>query len=160
MIAPDNISNQLANGTPVTVAASQNGWLEISQPSVGWVALNLAKVSCGDSLPIVLQNLKHLQTQAMKYNVAASDTLIRYLLRGADGAYAEAAWGTFDYIAQNSPNVLVVALDHHNEATRQTILRRAIRHGMTSQGRTSFNIYLTSERTSPTLKTWQALTQK
>lgn len=42
----NNVVGQLEDGTPLTVVAEQNGWLQISSPIQGWVAKKRTKTVC------------------------------------------------------------------------------------------------------------------
>ncbi|MDG2615763.1 SH3 domain-containing protein [Thermoleptolyngbya sichuanensis XZ-Cy5] len=155
------VIGQLPNGTPVRVAQSYNGWLKIRQPLVGWVSMDLTRVSCGDSLAEVQQNLNALQAKEEMLYVEAADTLVRYLYRGAEGAFAEAAIARFNEFAMYQFYALEAAFDPHNEEVRRQVLQRVITAGMHPEARESFERAWRNRdpdaEPSPTLQTWRSL---
>ncbi len=158
VVTPDNVIGQLPNGTALTVLESLNGWLKIRQPRVGWVSMNLTRVSCGDSLAEVQRNLDELQVKEEELVVEAADTLVRYLYRGADGVFAEAAIARFNGFAIERFYALEAALDRHTEEVRRRVLQQVIAPGMHPQARASFDdALLNRAHLSPTLKTWRSL---
>jgi hypothetical protein len=46
----DNVVGQLKNGTLVTIAADQNGWLQIKTPLKGWVSKQQTTNSCNEKV--------------------------------------------------------------------------------------------------------------
>ena len=46
----DNVVGQLKNGTLVTIAADQNGWLQIKTPLKGWVSKRQTTNSCNEKV--------------------------------------------------------------------------------------------------------------
>ncbi|WP_156435343.1 SH3 domain-containing protein [Leptolyngbya sp. O-77] len=158
VVASDNAIGQLPNGTSLTVIAPLDGWLKIRQPLVGWVSMNLTRVSCGSSLAEVQRNLDELQAKEEELAVEAADTLVRYLYRGADGAFAEAAIARFNGFAIDKFYALEAALDRHTEEVRRQVLQQVIASGMHPQARANFNEALLNRLDlSPTLKTWRSL---
>ncbi|WP_448602816.1 hypothetical protein [Thermoleptolyngbya sp.] len=159
-VASGNVIGQLPNGAEVRVMEPLNGWLKIRQPLVGWVSMNLTRVSCGDSLAEVQKNLDTLSSLEEELSVEAADTLVRYLHRGAEGAFAEAAIAHFNKFAINRFYALEGALDEHTEAVRRQVLQQVIAAGMHPQARESFEQAIEQQEIlSPTLKTWQTLNQ-
>jgi hypothetical protein len=159
-VASGNVIGQLPNGAEVRVMQPLNSWLKIRQPMVGWVSMNLTRVSCGSSLAEVQKNLNALHLVEEQLSVKAADTLVRYIYRGADGASAETAIAHFNKFAFNRFYALEAALDQHSEEVRRQVVRQVISSGMSSQARESFERAMKQRETlSPTLKTWQALNQ-
>ncbi|MBF2084759.1 SH3 domain-containing protein [Thermoleptolyngbya sp. C42_A2020_037] len=157
-VASDNVIGQLPNGTALTVMEPLDGWLKIRQPLVGWVSMNLTRVSCGSSLAEVQRNLDELQAKEEELAVEAADTLVRYLYRGADGAFAEAAIARFNGFAIDKFYALEAALNRHTEEVRRQVLQQVIAPGMHPQARANFNEALLNRLDlSPTLKTWRSL---
>lgn len=161
-LEPDNILSQIPNGTVVTVTHTLNDWVKLRQPSLGWVSLNLLEVSCGNSLVAVKANLATLQAQILAGTNGhqPADTLMRYLLRGADGAYTEVALITFEKVAQESPAALINVLDFYSEAARRSLLQLVIQNGMAPEARSRFAEELARSGNSPTRQTWNTLHQK
>ncbi|MBF2084757.1 hypothetical protein [Thermoleptolyngbya sp. C42_A2020_037] len=161
------VIGQLPNGTPVRVMQSYNGWLKIRQPLVGWVSMDLTRVSCGDSLAEVLRNLEALTPPThMDYDfgplpVEVADTLVRYLYRGAEGAFADAAIAKFNEFAMYHFYTLEAAFDPHSEEVRRQVLQRVIAAGMHPEARESFERAWQSRdlgaEPSPLLQTWRSL---
>ncbi|MEN9230982.1 MAG: SH3 domain-containing protein [Thermostichus sp. DG02_5_bins_236] len=155
------VIGQLPNGTPVRVVQSYNGWLKIRQPLVGWVSMDLTRVSCGDSLAEVQQNLDELQPKEEYLSVEAADTLVRYLYRGAEGAYAEAATARFNEFAMYHFYALEAAFDPHNEEVRRQVLQRVITARIHPEARESFERAWRNRdpdaEPSPILQTWRSL---
>jgi hypothetical protein len=155
------VIGQLPNGTPVRVAQSYNGWLKIRRPLVGWVSMDLTRVSCGDSLAEVQQNLDELQAREEQLSAEAADTLVRYLYRGAEGAFAEAAIAKFNEFAMYQFYALEAALDPHSEEVRRRVLQQVIAAGMPPEARESFERAWRNRDPdadpSPILQTWRSL---
>jgi hypothetical protein len=158
VVASDNTIGQLPNGTSLTVIEPLDGWLKIRQPLVGWVSMNLTRVSCGNSLDEVQRNLDELQLKEEELAVEAADTLVRYLYRGADGVFAEAAIARFNGFAIERFYALEAALNQHTEEVRRQVLQQVIAPGMHPQAVANFNeALLNRSDLSPTLRTWRSL---
>ncbi len=163
-VAAGNVIAQLPNGTEVRVMEPLNGWLKIRRPLVGWVSMGLTRVSCGNSLLEVQKNLEALHSLEGELAIEAADTLVRYLYRGAEGSFAEAALAHFNELAINRFYALKIALDRHTEEVRRQVLQQAIAAGIHPQARTNFEQEIAQSETlplplSPTLQTWKALNQ-
>jgi hypothetical protein len=163
-VVTGNVIGQLPNGAEVRVMEVLNGWLKIRRPLVGWVSMNLTRVSCGNSPAEVQKNLEILHSLKGKPGVEATDTLVRYLYRGAKGSFAEVALGYFNELAIDRFYALVAALDKHTEEVRRQVLRQAITAGIHPQARENFEQEIAQSETlsiplSPTLKTWKTLNQ-
>ncbi len=52
----DNVVGQLKNGTLVTIAADQNGWLQIKTPMKGWVSKQQTTNGCNQKVERVSLN--------------------------------------------------------------------------------------------------------
>jgi len=148
----------------VRVMEPLNGWLKIRRPLVGWVSMGLTRVSCGNSLLEVQKNLEALHSLEGELAIEAADTLVRYLYRGAEGSFAEAALAHFNELAINRFYALKIALDRHTEEVRRQVLQQAIAAGIHPQARTNFEQEIAQSETlplplSPTLQTWKALNQ-
>jgi hypothetical protein len=163
VVEAENIVGRLPDGTVVTPIEPLNGWLKIRQPVVGWVSLNLTRVSCGNSLEEVQNNLNRLQSLEEEMSINAADTLVRYLYRGAAGPYTEAAIVTFDQFASDRFYAVRAALDAHSEEVRQSVLQQVHRAGLSPQARASFEqaaqIHQDTGFRSPTLETWRTVNQ-
>jgi len=159
-----NVIDQLPNGAEVRVMEVLNGWLKIRRPLVGWVSMDLTRVSCDSSPAEVQKNLEILYSLEGELGVEATDTLVRYLYRGAKGSFAEVALGYFNELAINRFYALVAALDKHTEEVRRQVLQQAITAGIHPQTRANFEQEIAQSETlsiplPPTLKTWKRLNQ-
>ncbi len=113
----DNVVGQLKNGTFVTVATEQNGWLQIKTPMKGWVSKPQTDTGCNDKVERI--NLKDSSA-----TVQVSDRFIgtgshRYLVSGSKGQ-------TFTITRDRGPFPLIVSPDgkillgHESDEARQS----------------------------------------
>ncbi|KAM3098047.1 hypothetical protein ACKFKF_18480 [Phormidesmis sp. 146-12] len=136
--------------------SSDNGWLEISRPTKGWVSLNLTRVFCGSEFSRTTDYLTQLRQRGMQDDRAAIDLLIRYLYRGTDGAGGELASGFLgELLVQRSTAISV--LDSQSEEVRGKVLQGLQQVGFRPNDRQTFTSKLSQNPNSPTAKTWAAL---
>jgi hypothetical protein len=60
-----NIVGSLQNGVVVTVIGGKDGWLQISQPIVGWIYENLTRQTCESDGPIATLSRKQVNDPAL-----------------------------------------------------------------------------------------------
>ena len=155
-----NVVGKLDNFSVVEVVNNQNNWLEIQSPMHGWVSLDLTRAVCGTEFRPVLQRINALNQKALGGDRASTDLLIRYAVQSADGAGADAAYGSLGQLAQQHPNRLIAALDAQPEAGRRKLLEGLDLLSLNPKGRRSFEKALARQSETPTAKSWQTVKRK
>jgi hypothetical protein len=121
-LEPDNIVGELPNGTTVMVDSASDDWLAVRTPQIGWISLNLTRVTCGDSADAVASNLERQAQRARTGNFRAIDTLVRYILSHED----ETANQILAAIAGAHPRTLILVLDQYGAASRNQALSKLV----------------------------------
>jgi Bacterial SH3 domain len=155
-----NVVGKLDNYSVVEVVNHQKDWLEIQSPMHGWVSLNLTRAVCGTGFRPVLQRINALNQKALGGDRAATDLLIRYSFQSADGAGADAAYGSLGQMAQQHPDRLIAALDAQPEAGRRKLLEGLDLLSLNPEARRSFETALAQQSNTPTAKSWQSVKRK
>ena len=155
-----NVVGKLDNFSVVEVVNNQNNWLEIQSPMHGWVSLDLTRAVCGTEFRPVLQRINALNQKALGGDRASADLLIRYAVQSADGAGADAAYGSLGQLAQQHPDRLIAALDAQPEAGRRKLLEGLDLLSLNPKGRRSFEKALARQSETPTAKSWQTAKRK
>jgi len=150
------VLDELPNNTEVGVTGYQNGWLQISSPTDGWVFLGATTVSCGDTAAIetVVSNVDRLKEQAIGGDRLAADTLVRYAFQ-ADSAGAEIALGAMVEWAQTNPALLISVLDEQPQSVRNGVLS-LLKISLPLEAQSTFEAALTEQNAeSPTVQEWE-----
>ncbi len=160
VVQSGNVVGKLDNFSVVEVVNNQNNWLEIQSPMHGWVSLDLTRAVCGTEFRPVLQRINALNQKALGGDRASTDLLIRYAVQSADGAGADAAYGSLGQLAQQHPDRLIAALDVQPEAGRRKLLEGLDLLSLNPKGRRSFETALARQSDTPTAKSWQTVKRK
>jgi Bacterial SH3 domain len=147
----------LQNGQLLEVVNYREGWLELSRPVKGWVALNLTKVGCGDEVQATRNYIEAVYRRGLQGDRLTIDLLVRYLYRGADGGPGELASSSLGTILERQGGVAIAVLDGQSEAVRHHVLRTVLQTGFTPTGRQAFAAQVAKQPNSPTAKTWAAV---
>jgi Bacterial SH3 domain len=160
VVQSGNVVGKLDNLSVVEVVNHRKDWLEIQSPVQGWVSLNLTRAVCGTEFRPVLQRINALNQKALGGDRAATDLLVRYSFQSADGAAAEAAYGSLAQLAQQHPDRLIAVLDTQPEVGRRKLLEGLDGLSLTPEARKSFETALAQQRNTPTAKSWQEVKGK
>ena len=164
MIESSSILSRLKPFTFINVINNRNGWLEINQPTKGWVSLNLTLASCGynyntGSSKRFYKNFE----KALAGDINAFDLLVRYTYQSADGVWADIAYSEYlPKLSKKQPDLFITTLDNQTENRRKQVLKNLFLSGVAipeveRQLREKFEANLLHHKGSPTAQTWQSL---
>jgi tetratricopeptide (TPR) repeat protein len=154
----DNIVGQLKPYVFINVINNQNGWLEIDNPTKGWVFLEKTIAGCGSIDSSFFERLRELGERSLNGDSKALDILVRYSYQGADGVSADVLYSEYlPKLLQKQPDLLIANLNIQPESGRYHVLRYVFWEGGTPLGHQLIESVLSRYNDSPTAKTWQSI---
>ena len=153
-----NIIGQLLPFTIVSVTNNQDGWLEITAPNKGWVALNLTRASCGYTVDSsFFKRLKKLGELSLSGDRNALDLLVRYRYQGADGVSADVLDSEYlPKLFETQTELLMSNLNSQPEHGRRKVLENLSMTFSKSMLK-KMKVELSRQKDSPVAKTWRSL---
>ncbi len=154
-----SVIRDLPPKTIVQVIKSQtvgrDNWLQINQPSIGWIPLKSITTFCGETNQAQIDNVNSLKVRGMAGDTRAVERLAYFLYKGAEEELKDVTIEALEGVVLANPIALINVLDNQVEVVRQSVLK-----GLKKSSKAKQKLEETLQRynpNTPTVKTWQSI---
>lgn len=138
-----------------TQSQGKENWLQINQPSIGWLPLKAITTFCGQTSAEQTANVNSLKVRGMAGDTKAVEQLVYFLYKGAKDELKETTIEALEAIVVVNGVAVVNVLDNQVEAIRRDVLKDLKKSAKVKAKMTETLAQYRPD--TPTVKTWQSI---
>lgn len=159
---PEGNGSVIRELTPKTIVQgiksqtlNRENWLQINQPSIGWIPLKSITTFCGETSQAQTASVNSLKIRGMAGDTRAVEQLAYFLYKGAEEELKDLTIEALEGVLLANPVALINVLDNQVEVIRQSVLK-GLKKSSKAQQKLEEILPRYSPNT-PTVKTWKSI---